>query len=492
MLTPPIIETGLARADVELLRRIEAGIPLFADLSHADVLLWVRGAEPGLAVVWAQARPAPVAPVFTDELVGTTQSKKEEPAVLQTLARGRSTRVFNSRGESHAPTAQEVYPVRSPRSGVIAALSVEAHLLEYERMRKKSPVFRKALERIQEMLLHGQLASARTLSRLGEHDGLLVVDSKGEIQYISGIAENLYRKLGHTGSLLSIPLADLDGRPTLAEEAIAAGRCLEREARQEELVWIRRAVPILAEPGLARAGQPERFAGALVIIQDVTEERQRELALRIKTAMIKEIHHRVKNNLQTIAALLRLQARRSENPEVARLLQDSVARILSVAVVHEFLSHDEDAIINIREVCARIVSEVTHGILDPEKQLTIELEGENVYLPAQQATSIALVVNELLQNSVKHGYPTKSEGRITIRLAETPQQLTITIRDDGVGLPPGMAAETDGNLGLQIIRTLVRDDLRGEFTLTSTNGSGVTARVIVPRLPARQRVASGR
>jgi two-component sensor histidine kinase len=486
VLKPLNEETRLTRGDRERLRQIEAALPLLSDLSRADLLLYLPAEPANTAVVAAQARPAPVAPVFEDGLVGTVVEKKDEPSVFHVLARGRSARVFNNRGPSGAPTFQEVVPVRSGNR-VIGALSIEANLLEYERMRKKSPVFRKALERIQEMALHGRLASAAALSRLGEHDGLLVVDHKGIIQYISGIAENLYRKLGHTGSLLSIPLEDLDGPRTLVEVAIAERRCVEQESKIDGLVWIRKVIPIVADPSNERPSQPERFVGALVVIQDVTEERNRELALRVKTAMIKEIHHRVKNNLQTIAALLRLQARRSANPEVSRLLQDSVTRILSVAVVHEFLSHDEEAIINIREVCARIVSEVTTGILDPDKRIRVVLEGENVFLPAQQATSIALIVNELLQNAVKHGYADRDEGVITVRLAETASEITIEIADDGAGLPPELSGDHGGNLGMQIIRTLVREDLRGEFHLTSNHGT--TAQVVLPRLGTRHRIA---
>ncbi|MFN8534316.1 MAG: histidine kinase N-terminal domain-containing protein [Dehalococcoidia bacterium] len=488
MFTSLIGDSGLSRPDRTLLRGVEAGLPLLADLSRADLLLYVRTGEPSEAVVCAQARPAPVAAVFGDGLIGTAIQKKREPTVFQVLARGRSSRILNSRGPSGAPTVQEVYPVRSPQSGVIAALSIEANLLEYERMRKKSPVFRKALERILEMALHGRLAGAEAIDRLGEHDGLLVVDHTGVIQYISGIAENLYRRLGHTGSLLSIPLEDLDGPETIAAAALASGDCLQREESVGHLTWIRKALPILSDAGDGIASDEGRYAGVLVVIQDVTEERTRDLAMRVKTAMIKEIHHRVKNNLQTVAALLRLEARRASNQEVVRLLQDSVNRILSVAVVHEFLSHDEDAIINIRDVCARIVTEVTHGILDPAKEVRVALEGENVYLPAQQATSTALVVNELLQNAVKHGFIGRDHGTVTVRLTQHDERLIIEIADDGVGLPAQLEPDRDGSLGLEIVRTLVCDDLRGEFSLTSNQGT--TARIILPRLGARQRATS--
>ncbi|MCS7002672.1 MAG: sensor histidine kinase, partial [Dehalococcoidia bacterium] len=352
--------------------------------------------------------------------------------------------------------------------------------------RKKSPVFRRALERLQQMAMAGKLASAATISRLGEHDGLAVIDDTGQIQYISGIAENLYRKLGHTGSLLSNHLADLQTDEQIVADCFAQGVCLEREVRQDSLVWIKKTIPILADDWLTLPGRDGRAACShvLLVIQDVTEQRQREQALLVKNAMIQEIHHRVKNNLQTIAALLRLQARRSANPEVADLLQASVNRVLSVAVVHEFLSHDEDATINIRDVTARIISEV-HGILDPEKDIRIVLQGDNVLLPAQQATSTALVINELLQNSVKHGYVDRDRGVVVVALREQDGRITIEIADDGVGLQQPLPTESDAHLGLTIVRTLVREDLRGEFSLTSDRG--VTARVTFPRLTTKSR-----
>ena len=127
--------------------------------------------------------------------------------------------------------------------------------------------------------------------------------------------------------------------------------------------------------------QTREIDGAIIVIQDVTEERQKEQELKIKSTMIQEIHHRVKNNLQTIAALLRLQARRTDSPEVADMLQQTIHRILSIAVVHEFLSYDESSIVNLREVTQRIVNEVTQGILDPVKRFRFAFEGEDVCCP---------------------------------------------------------------------------------------------------------------
>jgi two-component sensor histidine kinase len=226
-------------------------------------------------------------------------------------------------------------------------------------------------------------------------------------------------------------------------------------------------------------------AGAIVAIQDVTDELQKEQELKIKTAMIQEIHHRVKNNLQTIAALLRLQARRTGNAEVADQLRESIGRILSIAVVHEFLSHEETSVINIHEVSNRILTEVRTGVLDHSRPITLQLEGTRSFtLPAQQATSCALIINELVQNAVEHAFVGLPGGSIVVRLQEQGDSLYIEIQDDGRGLPPDFDPLRQGGLGMQIVRSLVREDLKGEFEL-NRNGRGVSAVVSFPKWRAK-------
>jgi two-component sensor histidine kinase len=259
--------------------------------------------------------------------------------------------------------------------------------------------------------------------------------------------------------------------------------CLEQRVQEQDSIWIKRVIPLLPveQRGLLRRliRSKGMADGAIIVIQDITEEVRKEQELKIKSAMIQEIHHRVKNNLQTIAALLRLQARKTSSPEVAEQLRQTVSRILSIAVVHEFLSKDEQAIINIHEVGNRILNEVTQGTLDPEKRINIQLDGTQQFLPpAQQATSCALIINELLQNAVEHGYRNRREGTIRVRLDETEDSMTIEIRDDGEGLPEGFNIDESG-LGLKIVRTLVREDLKGQFALE--NGHGVRALVSFPR-----------
>jgi two-component sensor histidine kinase len=218
----------------------------------------------------------------------------------------------------------------------------------------------------------------------------------------------------------------------------------------------------------------------LVAIHDETEIRWREEELQVKMAMIKEVHHRVKNNMQTIASLLRLQARRAESEEVRRALREGINRIMSVAVIHEFLAHQEARVINIRDVSQRIITQIREGVLDEEKGIRLDLRGPNIYLPTQPATVCALVVNELLLNALEHGYSRQEGGTVTVRLHDDGERITISVDDDGVGLPEEFNLAHTDSLGLQIVQTLAQGDLKGNFELHGRD-KGVSAVVTFPK-----------
>jgi two-component sensor histidine kinase len=166
-----------------------------------------------------------------------------------------------------------------------------------------------------------------------------------------------------------------------------------------------------------------------------------------------------------------MQGRRSKNPETKQILQDSVTRIMSMAVVHEYLSREEGQAINIREVTQRIIQQTRQAALTPEKQIHLVLnDGNNLYLPARQATACALVINELLQNAIEHGYETSRTGTIQVDLVDEGDLVRIVIADDGEGLPQDFDLGSTTSLGLQIVQTLVQEDLQGSFTIRSEQG----------------------
>ncbi|MBI2861437.1 MAG: PAS domain-containing sensor histidine kinase [Chloroflexi bacterium] len=470
----------LNESDRAFLGKVAKSLPLLADLSRCDILLY-RAVSPEVALVIAEARPNTVPPIFQEPQIGGRINRSAEPTIFETLLRGKVARRANSVMVRGVPTVQAVYPVEH-QGRTIAALSLNTALLEAERMKRRDLIFRRAVAQLGQMVLHGLVEGAENIGRLGEHDGSLVVDRQGWILYISAIAENFYRKQGYASSLVGVRASELRTNEAHCFEALETGRCVEQVAYEGSRTWLRKAIPLVPVGGVRWLFQwpwQASLDGAILIIQDITEEWRREQELRIKSAMIREIHHRVKNNLQTIAALLRLQARRTSQ-EAAVILRESIHRIISIAVVHEYLSHEESTTIDLKEVSQQLLSEVGQGMLAPDQHIQFRLEGPNLLLPAQQATSCALIINELLQNAVMHGYRGLTEGVVSINFQQRNGEYRIEICDGGRGLEPSFELERHANLGLRIVTTLVRDDLQGTFEIGPKDGQGTRALVSFP------------
>lgn len=197
-------------------------------------------------------------------------------------------------------------------------------------------------------------------------------------------------------------------------------------------------------------------------------------------AMLQEMHHRIKNNLQTVADLLTLEMSRNLRPEVQESLRDSITRIKSIAASHELLSVESVGLTDITELARRIVATTKRSMLRPDQKIEIVVKGHEIYLGSKQATAFALVLNELIANAIEHGFRTRREGEIEIELDWDASEVWMRVQDDGEGLPNGFNLNTSRGLGLQIARTLVEKDLRGKLALTS-NGAGTTAWVLFQR-----------
>ncbi|MFA6665472.1 MAG: GAF domain-containing protein [Armatimonadota bacterium] len=201
--------------------------------------------------------------------------------------------------------------------------------------------------------------------------------------------------------------------------------------------------------------------------------------LVVKSAIVQEMHHRVKNNLQTIASLLRLQMQYSKFKSVTTVLQESISRILSIAAVHEVLSHEEMDRVSIKKVAENILTATRQSLVPPGKRVEIALVGADFLLPPAKATSVALILNELVQNAVEHGFRVVDEGVLEVSLLEDEREITITVANNGEPLPEGFDLHKNRNLGLQIVENLVRDDLHGSFSFSSRDRT--TAICIFPK-----------
>jgi len=306
-------------------------------------------------------------------------------------------------------------------------------------------------------------------------DGLIRTDERGVVTYASPNATSAYRRLGLVGDLTGENLRDVIDRLGGQPEETARGPkdSFGRRARESTIDLADASVRLRILP-LTLDGAPD---GSVTLCVDVSVLRERERRLVTKDATIREIHHRVKNNLQTVAALLRLQSRRMDNPEAKAALKEAVSRVQSIAVVHEILSQSYDETVRFDAVADQLLAMVG-DVAAASGTVRSRREGSFGLVPADAAASLALALTELCQNAVEHGLGSSS-GSVLVKPRREGGTLIFDVVNDGKPLPDDFTIGATNSLGLSIVTTLV-EDLGGTFTLTNNpDGRGTTARIVV-------------
>jgi two-component sensor histidine kinase len=472
---------------------------LLADLSFADYLMWVRR-DDGVLVCVAQVRPNTAPTVLLADAVGTVNQGDEMPLVTSAFRSGTIGRE-NGAGQEDSPGLNvaakaapglkvEAVPVRY-KNEVVAVLTHQTALAS----RNASPLESAYLDCAGDLLLMlsegtfpnvGDLAMSRSSPRVG--DGFIRLNEAGVVTFASPNAISAYHRMGLAAELeghnLVAVTRPLIGDPFEAQElanhvrdSLAGGSSMRMEVDAGGAAVLLRTLPLVVHGNAV---------GAAVLIRDVTEVKRRDRALLSKDATIREIHHRVKNNLQTVAALLRLQARRTNNAEGREALIESVRRVSSIALVHDALSMSVDEEVNLDEVVDRILP-IMNDVAVPDNTDTpirINRVGDLGVLDADRATALIMVITELVQNAIEHAFDgTKQKGCVTIRAERSARWLDVVVHDDGRGLPDGFSLEKSDRLGLQIVRTLVSAELDGSLGMhdVPTGGTDVVLRVPIGR-----------
>ncbi|CAN2213530.1 HATPase_EL346-LOV-HK-like domain containing protein [Candidatus Nanopelagicaceae bacterium] len=477
--------SSLSDEQIRRIRELTADWQLLADLSFADLILWVPLRKdfkswPSGYVAVAHIRPTTAATVFTQDLIGEEITWGARPRIDQALSGAEIIRDAEPEKFGDIYIKEETIPVILDEQ-VIAVISRHRNA---ELMRQPSRLelnYREVAHNVYRMVAEGTFPYSEHSEnfdpavRVG--DGLIRLDINGAIIYASPNAKSAFSRMGWSGELegnnlgevaRSVSLVKLDAH----EEALEVGLS-GKALRRVEIENSGGTVDLLALPLLAGGDR----IGAIVLLQNVTELRRRERELVTKDATIREIHHRVKNNLQTVSALLRLQSRRIEDPAASAALNEAVRRIASIALVHETLSSSAEASVAFDDVLSRLVS---HALdLSPRMgELQISRNGELGALDPRIATPLSLVVTELIHNALEHGLA-ESGNHLTISVSRNEGDAQITIFDDGIGLPEGFSLAQSSNLGLQIVRTLTENELRGNIDLVRTP-SGTEARLTFP------------
>lgn len=453
-------------------------LPFLADLIPADVFICCPRPD-GTLVTIAEANPTVRESFYRRSLVGQPLSQ-DTAAVYQAFQTGEITEGPAGKVIAGQPMHQRAYPMRRGRT-VCGVLVVERNLYEeLKHTEEKRNLYRTAVERSVTTLLARSRTLDMVLPPVGASDSTLLLNSKGDIRHASHQAAGLARRWG-------LPEA-LDGLKW-AETFPARGevRDVEKNGLYEvlELTGRRQAVSIRIVP----LEPADTDVAAIAILRDVTELREKDRELAIKETIIREVHHRVKNNLQTIAGLLRLQIRRARNPEVKEILSDVIDRISSIAMVHEYLSHDDVGTVDMKELAYNLLRAAMQGFASPEISINARLisSKDRISLPSAKATSSALLINELVQNACKHAFHGRRKGTLDLVLeANDAGDLVLKVKDDGVGLPAGFDPEAQGHLGWNIVRNLVRDDLRGTLKLESS-GAGTTVTISIPAVAEQKK-----
>lgn len=432
-----------------------------ANLMKADVFIDCATRESGVAIVVAEAKPSMHKSMYKESVVGEYAFRHNEPAALRTLELGMPTRDLRAITQEDQIVKQNVVPIKNEEGKVIACLIVESDVYDKEKDNARMQILSETTEQLTESLMDVMNDRVHIHSYL--NDGIVIFDKRGFSQSLNSVAAQLYRKLGYLDELMGIPFDNLVLDGSRFEDIVGTNNTKHSEVTIGNIT--------LKVKYASMKLNNSDMAGIIMVIKDITDEKAIEKELITKSVAIREIHHRVKNNLQTIASLLKLQSRRIENDEAKRAFEESINRVISIAVTHEILAQKGVDDVDIKTILERVILNAIN-ITSDYKSIELRITGDTFDISSDLATSIALVLNELVQNSIQYAFVGRDKGIIEIKIQKGIQYSSILITDDGIGYNIENARQ--GSLGMKIVKSIIIDKLKGCFTIESDeNGTRV-------------------
>ncbi|TQK19047.1 two-component sensor histidine kinase [Microbacterium sp. SLBN-154] len=475
---------GRSRSEeVEWLHRLAGDGQLLADLAFADIVIWVPTADDSFVAV-AHTRPSGAATLFYRDIVSDRVRPQWATQVRDAFVSGRIVDSASPDWFEETPTRVRAVPIVR-RSGetveTVGVLTRHTNLGETRTPSRQQITFNDCADDMFGMIASGEFPdlSTPTAPRRGApraSDGLIRIDPAGVVTFASPNALSAFNRMGFDDelegeSLVEVTTRILTTRREFDESLplVVTGRAPWRADIEAQGVTVSlRTIP-LRDRGTR--------IGAIVLCRDVTELRHQEQELITKDATIREIHHRVKNNLQTVASLLRIQARRSHSDEAREALTQAMRRVSAIAVVHDTLSEGLTQSVDFDDVFARVLKLVAEvAAAAPSTRARTRSIGRFGTLPSAYATPLALALTELVTNAVEHGLAGQ-EGDVEILADRTDERLEVRVRDNGVGLPEGLVGR---GLGTQIVRTLIQGELGGTIDWHTLVGSGTEVTIEIP------------
>lgn len=437
---------------------------MLADFCFADMLLYLPTNDKKWLVA-AQVRAATGQTLYETDLVGLTADLDKTAMIAQVFTTQKVVTGEIRVVSQVDPVSLMAIPVRCD-DRVIAVLTREWSTRSGRKPGQLERTYLAIFDDFTKMIstglfpFEGRVADATVAPRVG--DGVIVLDADARVRYASPNAVSAMHRVGVNTNAVGQSLAELGVAQTAARNAYERREPVVEEFEQtSEVTLLTRTIPTLK-----RLGRGVVVTGGVVLLRDVSELRRRDRLLLTKDATIREIHHRVKNNLQTISSLLRLQARRLKSEEAISAIAESVRRIRTIALVHETLSHEAGEDISFVEIVRPLLRLVEEGLQSTDRPVKFSVQGDGGRLPATIATPLSVVILELLQNAVDHGFPEGSAGgSVLVLLSHDDESLNIRVTDNGHGLSNDFDIKAATGLGLSIVRTLVTTELAGTIQM---------------------------
>jgi len=491
----------MARKDCDLegdvvahLQRLTRTWGLLADLSGHDLVLWAPTIDSANVIALAHVRPTTGQTVHPHDPVGERSALVDRAATAAALEHATISTGMRTGSEGEMIEVSAV-PVTFSGS-VVAVLTSEGRGELSRAPSELERTYRGVFGRFAEMIEQGSFPYPHDESdpprapRVG--DGAVVLDHDQKVVYNSPNAVSALHRLGIHSNTVGLRLTDVGLEPQTLRRAFDERRpaFVELDRGGDTTVLVQ-CMPLV---------DGTEVTGAFMLLRDVTELRRRDRLLLSKEATIREIHHRVKNNLQTISSLLRLQARRMQSAEAVDALEESVRRIAAIALVHETLAQDadgDDDEVLFLDIVRPLVRTVEEGLVSPDRPVDFEISGDGGRLTGALAMPLAVVLTELLQNAVDHAFPPalRSDGErcvVLVRLENDTERVVLEVLDNGAGVPADFSLAEPG-LGMSIVQSFVCGDLRGDIEVQAgdgeTNRPGTLVRLVVPRSQAEVEVA---
>lgn len=433
--------TDLSKEEVQVIEMMAQTLQPLANLEAADIFIDCPCRE-GDAIVVAEAKPEDVPSSYKGSVVAMMALEENEPAVARTLKLGIATKYMKARTQENNYTIQSVEPIKY-HSRVIGVLIRERRITDDS---SKADEQYKAVE----IPLNHMINENEWLTESID-EGLILVDANDNVIFRNAYAKELFQALGYVVDILGQKYKNI--RLTGNYKSKDFGEVISEVKIGSHYLRIRQ---IKLDKGDIRLA---------VIVRDITWNREQEKNLMLKSKAIEEINHRVKNNLQTVASLLRMQARRTDNEETKQHLGASINRILSIAATHQLLAHSAKDEVSLKEVLKKVMNNVLQSLVETGQKMHMEIIGDDMMVNSDIATSAAIAVTELLSNSIKHAFSGSEEGNIHICIEQGQMLSKITVSDDGKGFD--VRQKEPGSMGLELVKSMVRDKLHGYLKIRS-------------------------